>query len=221
MNGFIIYVVDVESTGLDPTLHEIIEISMCRLTPKDDGSYDEEQKSWLLKALNPKTIQDEALRINGHKREDILWISKFGKENYRLPNDVVDEIESWMMTDNVSSIDRIFAGQNPTFDVEHMKTLWKRCGRENEDDFPFFVRNNNRIIDTKMIMAFFDICTGRRRKFYNLGGIVKALGVKKGKAHKADEDVRMTKDVLLKLVTIIQPVVAEQFKDCYPDDEEM
>lgn len=217
--GYVIYINDTETTGLDPVLNDVIEISMSRLTPKDNGDYDEEQKTWCLKALNPKTIQDDALKINGHKREDILCLTKYGKETYRLPTEVVDEIETWMLTDNVSSVDRIFAGQNPNFDINAMKELWKRCGRVGEDDFPFYIRNGNRVVDTKQIVALFDICTGRRRKYYNLGSIVKALGVKKGKAHQAAEDVRMTKDVLLKLISMIKIVVATQFKDCYPDDE--
>jgi DNA polymerase III epsilon subunit-like protein len=218
-NGYVIYVNDTETTGFDPLTNDIIELSMFRLIPKEDGSYDEQQRTWLVKAMNPSTISDQALAKNGHKKEDILHISKFGKENYLLPADVVDQVEEWMMEDNVSSVDRVFAGQNPKFDLDFLQEFWKRTGRTDPNDFPFFVTNGNRIIDTKQIMILFDICTGRRRKYYNLSSIVKALGVKKGKAHKADEDTRMTKDVLMKLVMMIKALVAEQFKDCYPDDE--
>lgn len=218
-NGYVIYVTDTETTGLDPLQNDVIELSMFRLLPNDDGSYEEQQRTWLVKAVNPKTISDEALNKNGHKREDILHISKFGKENYLLPQDVVDQVEAWMMEDNVSAVDRVFAGQNPKFDIDFLKELWRRCGRPTENDFPFFIGNGNRVIDTKQIVVLFDICTGRRRKYYNLSSLVKALGVKKGKAHKADEDTRMTKDLLMVLISIIKMTVAEQFKDCYPDDE--
>lgn len=217
--GYVIYVCDTETTGLSAVDNDVIELSMFRLIPNNDNSYDEQQRTWLVKATNPKTISDEALAKNGHKREDILHISKFGKENYLLPQDVVDQVEAWMMEDNVSAVDRVFVGQNPKFDLDFLRELWKRCGRPTEDDFPFFIGNGNRILDTKEIVVLFDICTGRRRRYYNLSSLVKALGVKKGKAHKADEDTRMTKDLLMKLVTIIKAVVAEQFKDCYPDDE--
>lgn len=217
--GYVIYVCDTETTGLSPTENDVIEISMARLAPKDDGSYEEDQKTWCLKALNPKTIQDEALAINGHKREDILCVSKYGKETYRDPNTVLDEIEAWMMEDNVSSMDRIFAGQNPNFDIQMLQELWKRMGRPGEENFPFFLKNGNRVIDLKQIVVLFDICTGRRRKFYNLSSFVKALGVKKGKAHQAAEDVRMTKDAIMKLVSMIKPTVADGFKDCYPEDQ--
>lgn len=216
--GYVLYISDTETTGLDPEQHEVIELSMSRLIPQEDGTYNEEQKSWLIKAVNPKTIQDEALAINGHKREDILHISKFGRDNYMLPAAAIDDIEMWMLEDNVSAMDRIFAGQNPTFDIDMLKALWKRNDRPDED-FPFAVERGNRIIDTKMIVTLFDVCTGRRRKHYGLGKLVKALGVKKDKAHRADGDVRMTRDLLLKLVAIIQPAVLAQFAECYADDD--
>ncbi len=217
-DGFVVYISDVESTGLDPVENEIVELSMIRLLPQEDGGYKEEQKTWLLRAMNPKTIQDEALRINGHKREDILCLSKYGKENYRNPAEVVEEVDLWIMEDNVSAMDRIFGGQNPTFDEKFIRKLYERNGRPNEEDFPFATGNGNRIIDTKQMMLLFDICTGRRRKFYNLGAFVKALGIKKHKLHRADEDTRVTKDVLLTLVSMIKDTVAEKFKDCYPED---
>jgi len=218
-SGYVIYVVDTETTGLSSEENEVIELSMSRLVPQDDLSFVEEQKSWLLKAVNPRTISDEALAVNGHKREDILHLTKYGKENYMLPPAAIDQIEEWMLTDNVSSMDRIFAGQNPTFDIDMLKALWKRNGRTDEE-FPFAVERGNRVIDTKMIVTLFDMCTGKRRKYYGLGRLVKACGVKKDKAHRADADVRMTRDLLLKLVGIIQQPVIEKFSDCYSDDEE-
>lgn len=216
-NGYVIYVCDTETTGLDAVLNDVIEISMCRVNMDAEGKVETEQKTWLLKALDAKTIQDEALAVNGHKREDILHLSKFGKENYRLPAEVVAEIELWMMDDNVSAVDRIFAGQNPNFDINAMKELWRKVG--SPTTFPFAVENNNRVIDTKQIVTLFDLCIGKRRLYYNLSALVKAFGVKKGKAHQAAEDTRMTTDLLVKLLDPIRQVVAESFKDCYPDEE--
>lgn len=217
-DGYVLYCIDIESTGLDPSLHDVIEISMCRMTPKGVDDYEEEQKTWLVKAMNPVTIQDEALRINGHKREDICHQTAFGRENYKEPKQVIQEIEMWLANDNVSSLDRVWLGQNPMFDVNHMQALYKRVGMT---DFPFMIGNGNRVIDAKQIVTLFDLCTGRRRKHYNLSSFVKALGVKKGKAHQAAEDVRMTKDIILKLIKIIKVVVAEQFADCYSEEDAM
>lgn len=217
-NQICIYVCDTETTGLNFQKHDIIELSLLRLIPKKD-SFEEEQKTWLIKAVNPQTIEDKALQVNGHKREDILHISNFGKSNYRLPQDVVDEADAWIMEDGFSSIDRIFAGQNPRFDLEFLQELWKRCGRLTEEDFPFYVHHGNRILDTTMITVFIDFCVGRRRRYYNLGNLIKSFGVKKEKFHRADADVRITAELLKKFVKVLGPAAIENFKDCYNDDD--
>lgn len=216
--SYIIYVCDVETTGLIADIHDIVEVSMCRLRISKDGKHEREQKTWLIKALNPSSIEDEALAVSGHKKEDVTHFSKFGKENYRLATDVVAEIEEWVTSDEVSAIDRIFAGQNPMFDVSHLQALWRKVGCENT--FPFALEKGNRIIDTKQIAILIDLCTGRRRQYYNLSSLVKAFGVKKGKAHQAAEDVRMTTDLLLAYLEPLMPLIFEKFKDCYLDSEE-
>lgn len=215
MNGYVIYVTDTETTGLDAIANDVIEISMCRVI-YENGKASQEQKTWLLKAMNPKTISDEALRVNGHQRDDILHLTKHGKENYMLPTQVVAEIELWVMDDNVSATDRIFAGQNPNFDISALQELWNKVG--SPTTFPFALENNNRVIDTKQIATFIDLCTGRRRQYYNLSSLVKAFGVKKGKAHQAAEDVRMTVDLLIAMMDPVRNLIAESFKDCYPTD---
>lgn len=216
----VIYITDVESTGKDSSIHDIIELAVIRLVEQTDGSYSEEEKHWLVKATNPKTIEDEALKVNGHKREDILWLTKFGKENYRLPEDVLQELDDWIMTDEVSSIDRIFAGQNPLFDLGFWKELYLRCQR-NPDDFPFLVNNNNRVLDTKQLVLFIDTLTGIRRRYYNLGSFIKAFSIKKEKAHTALGDTRMTKNLLVKIITELRPSITDRFTECYLDEDKV
>jgi DNA polymerase III epsilon subunit-like protein len=174
-----------------------------------------DQKTWYLKAMSPETIEDEALAINHHNKSDILWLTKAGKDKYRLPSDVVVEIENWIAEDGLSSLDRIFAGQNPQFDVNALTELWRKTG--SPETFPFLLTNNSRIIDTKMLAAMIDVCTGKRRRYYNLGTLVKSFGVKKAKAHTAEGDVQMTADLLLKMITPLIPIISETFKDCYTD----
>lgn len=215
--SYILYVIDTETTGLDPIENDVIEISICRLVFDEKGKPSTDQKTWLLKALNAKTIQDEALKINGHLRENILHLTKFGKENYLLPADVVSDIELWITDDNMSSVDRIFAGQNPQFDINALRQLWSKVGTAGT--FPFALENSNRVIDTKQIATLFDVCVGKRRLYYNLSSLVKAFGVKKDKAHTAAGDVLMTTNLLIKLLEPIRGLVAETFKDCYPDED--
>jgi DNA polymerase III alpha subunit (gram-positive type) len=217
MSGYIIYVVDTETTGFDPISNDIIEISMIRAQIDNLGEVHQEQKTWYLKALNAQSISEEALAVNGHLRNDILHFSPEGRLKYRNPDSVITEIEQWMSEDEMSSMDRIFVGQNPIFDVNFLQQLWTKnnCA----DTFPFQLENNNRILDTKQIAVLIDLCTGRRRLRYNLSSLVKAFGVKKGKAHQASEDTRMTIDLLLTFLNPMKDILNKSFKDSYLPDE--
>lgn len=192
--SYVIYVIDTETTGTDYKNNDIVEISAMRLIQQDDFSFEREQKTWYLKSTRPEFISDEALKVNGHKRDDILHLTKEGREKYREPSDVISEFELWILQDQFSSMDRVFAGQNPRFDLEFLKEFYRLY--DNIDNFPFEVSFDNRILDTKEIALFIDILLGKRRQKYNLSDLVKCFGVKKGKAHRADEDVRMTADLI-------------------------
>lgn len=211
--GFVVYVMDTETTGLDAEKNDVIEISMCRFSMANFKERD--QKTWYLKALNPSTIEDEALRINKHKREDIVHMTKAGREKYQEPSRVVVDIEKWVMEDDVSAIDRVVVGQNINFDIRALKALWNKVDSSNT--FPFATEKGNRIVDTKQLAIAIDLCTGKRRRFYNLGTLVKSFGVKKRKAHRAEDDVMMTTDLLIKMLEPITGVASDSFANCYTD----
>lgn len=209
--SYIIYVADTETTGLNPNIHDVVEISMCRVFL--DGAKDDEQKTWHLKPLNPSQMEEKALEVNKLKKEDLCGLTKEGREKYNDPAEVVAEIERWIMEDGASSFDRVLLGQNVVFDKDMLEALW---GKVNcSDTFPFEIKNNNRLIDTKQLAILIDICTGTRRKYYNLSNLVKDFGVKKGKAHIASEDVRMTKDLFMAQLNPIKIAIAEAFKNAY------
>jgi len=176
-------VADVETTGTSIVDHDIIEISCKRLL-------DGEQKTWWMKAIHEDTISAEALAVNGHKLEDITWKTKAGKEKYRLPEDVLPEIENWLFDDRVTTADRILCGHNIAFDFDRMQECWKRCG--NIETFPFSINT----IDTKMLAVFFDFLQNTSGRTYSLSHVIKRLGITKRHAHTADQDVMMTFDLV-------------------------
>ena len=213
MSGYIIYVCDTETTGMDAKIHDVIEISLCRFTM--NAPNDREQRTWYLKSVNPTTIQEKALSVNGHRREDIIHFTKIGKEKYKEPTDVVVDIENWIMEDDTSVMDRMLVGQNIAFDIGMLQELWKRVGAS--ETFPWDIDRGKRSLDTQGICNFIDLCTGRRRRYTNLSTLVKAFGVKKRKAHRAEDDVAMTTDLLIKMLEPIIPIVTDSFKECYTD----
>lgn len=211
-DSYVVYVSDTETTGL--TLeHEIIELSLLRIVSKNFTDFNIDQKTWLIKALNPSLIEDEALAVNGHKREDILHLTQYGKDNYLHPEEVIPQIELWILDDNVSAMDRVFAGHNCVFDHDRMKKMWER--QNCIDTFPFECSKGNRLLDTKQLALWVDLSCGRRRTRYDLSGLVKAFSIKKEKAHRADADTRMTAELIIKFLSELGPNIREKFKECY------
>lgn len=184
---FVIYVVDTETTGFDPDKNDVIELSIYRLS-------DDTQKTWCLKPFNNDTIEAGALRVNGHKLEDLKHETKLGRETYLSPQKVVVDVENWMMEDGVTSEDRILLGQNPSFDKNFLEKLWAKC--DSRGTFPF----GRKMMDTIQIVLLMDLARGYKRQAYGLGSLVSDFGVKKEKAHRADADTRMTKELWLKLL---------------------
>ena len=189
---YVIYVADVETTGLDNRINDVIELSLHRLT-------DNVQKTWAMKPFNPNTIDPDSLRINGHKREDLLHQTKEGRERYLDPIKVMIEVENWTAEDGVPSAQRILAGQNIGFDVNFLEQHWIKG--QAHDSFPFSVK---RQLDTMQLEFFMDLCKGKMSEGYSLKNLTQKYGLKNEKAHTAEADVKVTKDVLLRQIEIFK-----------------
>ena len=177
-----IYVCDTETTGIDLINCDIIELSLIRFKTN-------EQKTWHLKPLNFDAIEDAALRINGHKREDLEWKTAYGRETYKDPSEVIVEIENWIMTDNVPSENRIFVAHNVAFDFPRLNRLWQKCNEE--DSFPF----GRRSVDTMALSFFLDWCKENMAEGYSLKNLVKKYKLHNEKAHTAEADTKVTAEV--------------------------
>lgn len=194
--NFSFYVTDIETTGLDSHVHDVIELSMYRLG-------DDAQKTWCLKPLNPDHIDAAALRINGHKLEDLLHKTKEGRERYLEPSKVIVDIENWMSDDGLPAEKRFLIGQNVAFDKERLEQLWIKCN--SKDSFPL----GRRYIDTMVLELFFDYCQGEFAEGYSLNSLVKKYGIKNEKAHTAAADVKATKEVFEKQVIFFKKLLAD------------
>ncbi len=192
MSKLIVYCVDTETTSLDNTKGDIIEISFIRTT-------DLSQKTWHIKPNRPENIEDEALKKNGANKDELLWKTAAGKEKYRLIDDVLPEIENWIAEDNSSVFDRVLVGHNVRFDSEYMKSAWKQAGCM--DTYPFSTFGTE--IDTKGLVLFYDWIMGQNNKKYNLSACIKKFGLTQLKAHGAADDTKMAYDLLMHIASKI------------------
>jgi DNA polymerase III epsilon subunit-like protein len=193
---YVIYVGDVETTGLDSRLHDVIELSLIRLI-------DNEQRTWCIKPFNLADIDAGALRVNGHKLEDLKHETKYGKETYKDPIKTIVEIENWIMDDGFPTERRILCGQNIAFDKERLEQLWIKSN--SKDSFPF----GRRTLDTMQIELFLDWCRGFMDEAYSLANLTKKYGVKNDKAHSAAADTKATREVFDKQVDFFKKCLSK------------
>lgn len=191
---YVIYVCDTETTGLNHIKHDVIELSLFRLT-------DMVQKTWFIKPVNVETADAGALRVNGHKLEDLRWETKFGRETYKDASKTIIEIENWIAEDNVPTERRVLLAQNTIYDKNMLEALWAKC--DASDSFPF----GRRTLDTSSIEFFLDWCRGNMSEGYSLSTLVKKYGVKNDKAHSAAADTKAAKEVFEKQVEFFKKVL--------------
>jgi len=196
---YVFYVADTETTGLDPVANDVIELSLYRLNKLDNDEVV--QKTWCFKPLNTEAIDPVALKINGHKLEDLLHKTKEGKERYLDPHNSLIEVENWLAADNMPAEKRLLIGQNIAFDKAHLEHLWKKC--ESPSTFPF----GRRIIDLMVVELFFDFCRGEFAEGYNLNAIAKKYGIKNEKSHTAAADTLATKQAFEKQVEFFRKLL--------------
>lgn len=202
--NFSFYVADIETTGLDSHAHDVIELSMYRLGDESENA----QKTWCFKPLNPESIDPAALRVNGHKLDDLLHKTKEGRERYLDPHKVIVDVENWLADDGLPADKRFLIGQNIGFDKERLEQLWIKCN--SKDSFPI----GRRSMDTMQIELFFDYVktvmgVGNFAEGYSLNQIIKKYGVKNEKAHSAAADVKATKEVFEKQVEFFKSLLAK------------
>lgn len=182
-------VCDTETDGLDSRLNNVIELSLYRLGVDPEKA----QKTWLLRPTNFDNVSADALRINGHKLEDI--------KRYPEASQVIVEVENWLAADGVPATNRFLIGQNVFFDKDMLEQLWIKCSAK--DSFPF----GRRCLDTMISELFFDFCKGEFAEGYSLKNLVKKYGVTNTKAHSASADTLATKEVFLKQVEYLKTLL--------------
>src|SRR3989338_289015 len=112
-------VVDMESTGVDPIKHSLLSVGAVEYGSPENFFY-EECVVW-----DGAHVDDEALAINGFKREDIF-------EGKQTDKELLIKFLAWADTCNEKTI----AGQNPATDRDFLKYTAMRY----HVDWPFAQR---------------------------------------------------------------------------------
>lgn len=189
MNKYELYAIDTETNGLSPVDHSPIEISIIRISTN-------EQRTWLLKPIDVEKTQPDALRINGHKLEDLKGLTKEGREKYIDPNKILIEIENWLLEDMSTAMSRLIVGHNSPFDRSMLIELWRKCN--SSGTFPF---NNRHSMDTMQIELVSDLVKGAFSETgYSLNSLCKKYGIVNSKAHSASADILATTELFKKQI---------------------
>lgn len=171
-------VFDVETTGLEPFLDEIVSFSAVLYDPSSQSITNE--MDTLIAPRNPEKLLDKqgglsAYDINGIHPNDLAGQPSF--EN------VIDKIDEFLA-------DQVWVGWNVAFDVNFLDAS---CEQYGFDEIPY----------TDVVCAM-RLVTGRRAK---LTTIAETAGISIKGAHNSLNDVRMTLEVLkLARAGVIDPV---------------
>ncbi|MES2668597.1 MAG: 3'-5' exonuclease [Patescibacteria group bacterium] len=110
-------VLDVETTGLVPSKHSILAIGALDLDDPTNQFYEECQ------AWDGAEIDDDALTINGFKREEVTGQGSSKQTEAGL----IEAFVAWAMD---RPKERTLAAQNVSFDLEFVQEACKRAGIE-------------------------------------------------------------------------------------------
>jgi len=191
MNNYEMIAVDTETLGLEPSLHDVVELSLYRLS-------DDVQKTWLIKPMRIENAQPDALRVNGLKLEDLKGETQYGRDTYKNAKDVIIEIENFVAETNVPTENRCLVAHNVAFDKAMIEQLWKNC--DAFDSFPF----GRRTMDTMIIELTMDYATGNFAEGYSLKNLAKKYGVKNDKAHSAASDTKCMVEIFRKQIECLK-----------------
>lgn len=168
--------VDTETTGLDPTKHELLEVAAIRTSP-DGGTILQTYEAKLF-PLHLETAEAKALEINKYSAAE--WTV----EKCMKPEIVVDNLQR--MAGNT-----VLVGQNVSFDEGFLSPLFTRLGMKP----PWGYHK----IDT-VSLAWPLYFNNAELPGLSLEKLCKFLGVEAMPTHRAAADVEACRQVYLKLM---------------------
>ncbi len=169
--------IDVETTGMNPLDHEVIEIGCLLAKLNEKGIYEElESFEVKVKPDHIETAEQQALRINRYNDEDWLFAHS-QKEAFTM---LAQKCEGCVMV-----------AQNTPFDYAFLQAGFVKQGLKD----PFFFAK----LDT-ISLAYLRFRKDPEMNSFSLKALCDKYGIKNEKAHSALADIRVTFEVFKKLM---------------------
>jgi DNA polymerase-3 subunit epsilon len=166
--------VDVETTGLDPQRHEIIEIGAIRVDPSTLAVTAEVEVRVV--PLHVERADPESLRINGYSPEgwaDAVYLDEAFEQLAPLADGAV------------------LAGHNVPFDKAFLNEGWKRLGRVHP-------KVDHHTLDTASLA--WPLYTAGTVQSLSLGALCEHFGIRRIFPHRALDDARAALELAKRLV---------------------
>lgn len=171
-------VVDVETTGLDPSADCLVQIASCMLSRKDLR----EEAHFVTYVRPDSPISAEAQAVHGLTETDLASAPSLDRAVRAFAE--------------YAHSDAILCGHNVSFDVAFLRNAYRRVGLQ----YPF----DYHTVDLWSI-AFFILAAQRTSlPSYDLNALCSHYGIKRGSRHDALEDVRASADILRHLFADIK-----------------
>ena len=113
---------DLETSGLDPAVHDIIEIAIVPLNP-DFKRSELPEFTARIKAVHPENADPESLKISG--------LNPFEGEDIQK---VATDITKWMSDNHIERIEAV--GHNLRFDLDFFQIIFLRIFMSRRIQFP-------------------------------------------------------------------------------------
>lgn len=185
--------IDTETTGLNPVVNDIISIA---LIVEIDGEVKD--KLYLkIQPINPENVTDEALVINGFKREEL---STFTPPKEAL-NKILKFLERYVYKykKNKTMEDKfVLAGYNVLFDSLMLSEF---CKKLNYKYLGALIDYHK--IDVASLVLFLKMNNKIKMEGYKLVNVAKYLNTPI-KAHDAESDIEATREIAYKLLNKIE-----------------
>lgn len=193
---------DVETTGLDPVKHDIIELAYI---VEVDG-FVKERNCLYIQPFSYENIDPEALKISGHTVEQLHSFMD-PREAYRAFVEVLGHY-----IDKFDRADKFFpshslweaGGFNVRFDLEFLNQFFVKNG-----DKYFGSYFNWRTLDPRPILAFLNYLGKIDLPKYSLEEACKYFGIEPG-GHDASKDIEATRLLIRKLAEMVGVMVADK-----------